>query len=144
MTARFESPYFSAGTCCRWLRGNHHGHSTVSDGNAEPMEEVAAYETAGYDYLALSEHDTFLDPDQLQPLTAMCILPAVEVTSCYGQTLMFLGADRALQRVVGPGQSPRRIAQGNGDDSRQCRHARDRAKTKQHNIGKPSNWLRNR
>jgi len=98
MTERFESPYFSPGTCCRWLRGNHHGHSTVSDGNAEPMEEVAAYETAGYDYLALSEHDTFLDPDQLQPLTALCILPAVEVTSCYGQTLMFLGADRALPR----------------------------------------------
>ena len=96
MPARFESTYYQPDTLSRWLRGNHHGHSTVSDGNAEPMEEVAAYEGAGYDYLALSEHDTFLDPSQLQPHTAMCILPAVEVTSCYGQTLMFLGADRAL------------------------------------------------
>ena len=91
-------PYFSPATCCRWLRGNHHGHSTVSDGKAEPMEEVAAYETAGYDYFALSEHDTFLNPDQLQSRTAMCVLAAVEVTSCYGQTLMFLGADEALPR----------------------------------------------
>jgi len=98
MTARFESPYFPSGTSCRWLRGNHHGHSTVSDGKAEPMEEVAAYETAGYDYFALSEHDTFLNPDQLQSRTAMCVLAAVEVTSCYGQTLMFLGADQALPR----------------------------------------------
>ena len=96
MAARLESPYLAPGTACRWLRGNHHGHSTLSDGTCEPRVETAEYEAAGYHYLALSEHDYFLDPAQLQPHTSLCILPAVEVTSRFGQTLMFLGANRAL------------------------------------------------
>ena len=92
----FTSPYLDLDTPCRWLRGNHHGHSTVSDGHDEPLEIVRAYEAEGYQYLALSEHDRLLEASRLQPYTSMCIVQAVEVTSCFGQTLMYLGADRAL------------------------------------------------
>ena len=60
------------------------------------MEIVRAYEDKGYHYFALSEHDRLLKPEQLQPLTALCILPAIEVTSRFGQTLLYLGADREL------------------------------------------------
>ncbi|MCC7263546.1 MAG: CehA/McbA family metallohydrolase [Candidatus Latescibacteria bacterium] len=92
----FTSTYLHLDAPCRWLRGNHHGHSTVSDGSLAPLDLVRAYEAAGYQYLALSEHDCLLDTAPLQPATAMCLLPAVEVTSCFNQTLMHLGADRAL------------------------------------------------
>lgn len=47
----------------------------------EPLAVMRAYEAAGYDYFALSEHDYLLPPAELQPHTTMCILPAVEVTS---------------------------------------------------------------
>ena len=94
--ARFTSPYLDPDEPCRWLRGNQHGHSTVSDGQDDPLTIVRAYETRGYDWLALSEHNRLLDPAELQPHTTMCIVPAVEVTACSQQTLMFLSADRAL------------------------------------------------
>ena len=93
---KFASTYFGLHTPSRWLRGNHHGHSTVSDGISEPLEIVAAYEAAGYHYLALSEHDCLLKPEAVQPHTAMTLLPAVEVTSRDNQTLMHLGADQTL------------------------------------------------
>lgn len=92
----FFSTYLPFATPCRWLRGNHHGHSTRSDGVDEPLAIVGAYEAAGYDYFALSEHDYLLPPVELQPHTTMCLLPAVEVTSCFNQTLLYLGADRVL------------------------------------------------
>ena len=91
----FSTPYLPLGRSCRWLRGNHHGHSTVSDGANDPLTNVRVYEAAGYDYLALSEHDTLLDTAELQTHTTMCLLPAVEVTSTSGQTLMVLGSTDA-------------------------------------------------
>ena len=95
-TPAFTSPYLELDTPHGWLRGNHHGHSTVSDGRDEPLTIVRAYEAEGYQYLALSEHDCLLDTSQLQPHTSMCLVPAVEVTSRFGQTLLYLGAERAL------------------------------------------------
>lgn len=76
----------------RWLRGNHHNHSTVSDGEDDPLTNVRVYEEAGYDYLAFSEHDTLLNPGDLLSRTTMFLLPAVEVTTVRGQTMMVLGA----------------------------------------------------
>ena len=93
---RFVSPYLPLGTPQRWLRGNHHGHSLRSDGQDTPEANIAAYEAAGYDYIALSEHDLFCDPAEHQPDTTMLLLPAVEITSDLGQTLMYLGADGDL------------------------------------------------
>ncbi len=92
---RFVSPYLAGDIECRWLRGNHHGHSTLSDGSETPAALIAAYESAGYQYLALSEHDLFVDPADYAEVT-LCLIPAVEVTSDRGQTLMHLGARGAL------------------------------------------------
>lgn len=94
--SHFLSTYLPLTTSYHWLRGNHHGHSTRSDGTDEPLAVMRAYEAAGYDYFALSEHDYLLPPTELQPHTTMCILPAVEVTSCFDQTLLYLGAERSL------------------------------------------------
>jgi hypothetical protein len=92
----FQSTYFADNTPCRWLRGNHHGHSTASDGQDEPAAIIASYEDAGYSYLALSEHDFLLPVDDLQPDTRMTLIPAVEVTSAQIQTLLHLNADQTL------------------------------------------------
>jgi hypothetical protein len=93
---RFHSPYLEGAEPSRWLRGNHHGHSTLSDGTETPEQLLAAYEEAGYDYLALSEHDRFADPGDYAGSTSMCLLPAVEVSSVDGQTLMHLGPPQPL------------------------------------------------
>ena len=96
MAVTFASPYLPVDVACRWLRGNHHGHSTLSDGTQTPAALLRAYEEAGYHYLALSEHDLFADPGDYVGQTDLVLLPAVEVTSVDGQTLMHLGASEAL------------------------------------------------
>jgi hypothetical protein len=40
----------------RWYRGNLHTHSDRSDGVASPDEVLAAYRSAGYDFLVLTDH----------------------------------------------------------------------------------------
>jgi predicted metal-dependent phosphoesterase TrpH len=39
------------------LRGNLHAHTTFSDGVRSPAALVAEYETRGYDFLAITDHD---------------------------------------------------------------------------------------
>ena len=95
----FESTYLEEGVPARWLRGNHHGHSDQSDGADDPIAILKAYEKAGYDYLALSEHDRLLSPAYLQSHTSLCILPAIEVTSRFNQTLLCLGVDGSLPKA---------------------------------------------
>jgi hypothetical protein len=92
----FTSPYLPLDADTLWLKGNHHGHSILSDGIDTPEDSIAAYEAAGYDYFALSEHDRFCDPATYQGRTRMLLLPAVEVTSDIDQTLMYLGAGADL------------------------------------------------
>jgi hypothetical protein len=45
---------YQAGT--REYKGNLHMHTTGSDGNKSPMEAVLAYEVAGSDFLAITDH----------------------------------------------------------------------------------------
>ncbi|MGH2615217.1 MAG: CehA/McbA family metallohydrolase [Thermomicrobiales bacterium] len=48
-----ETPFSRPG---RFWRGNLHTHSTLSDGRRSPEEVCRFYETAGYDFLALTDH----------------------------------------------------------------------------------------
>jgi predicted metal-dependent phosphoesterase TrpH len=57
VTHIFVSPYLPLDKPVSWLKGNHHGHSMLSDGADTPEENLRAYEAAGYAYFALSEHD---------------------------------------------------------------------------------------
>lgn len=97
-----SNPYPSAG---RWLRGNLHAHTTNSDGVRPPEQVVADYRARGYDFLALSDHDTFTDPDALGGDDALTLVPAVEC-SANGPHLLHLGApgpvdpDRDRQAVI--------------------------------------------
>jgi hypothetical protein len=91
MTLSFAGPYLPLDQDHVWLRGNHHGHSTRSDGTCPPEDEIRAYSDAGYSYMALSEHDLFIPPEAYAGIARIILLPAVEVTSSAGQTLMMLG-----------------------------------------------------
>ena len=39
------------------LRGNLHAHTTFSDGVRSPAALVAEYESRGYDFLAITDHE---------------------------------------------------------------------------------------
>jgi hypothetical protein len=77
------NPYGDGGV---WLRGNLHAHSTESDGARDPELVVEDYAARGYDFLALSDHDTFTDPAALDS-SGLLLLPAVEVSSNGPHTL---------------------------------------------------------
>ena len=53
----------------RWRRGMLHMHTLWSDGRALPEQAVAAYKAAGYDFIAISDHNRFQDdPDRWVPV----------------------------------------------------------------------------
>ncbi|HEU4369248.1 MAG TPA: PHP-associated domain-containing protein [Methylomirabilota bacterium] len=53
------------------LRGNLHAHTTFSDGVRSPAALVAEYESRGYDFLAITDHDdhaNWVEPGYRQAL----------------------------------------------------------------------------
>lgn len=87
-----RSPYEDSGT---WLRGNVHAHTTESDGTRPPKDVIDDYAARGYDFLAISDHDTLVDPDEYRPQTGMVLVPAVEVSSG-GPHLQHVGASTVV------------------------------------------------
>src|SRR3712207_3784945 len=74
-----DNPYLR-GDGFTWLRGNLHAHTTFTDGKQTPEEVIAAYESLGYDFLAISDHDLLVPPQDYQAQTKMVLVPADEVT----------------------------------------------------------------
>jgi hypothetical protein len=97
-----DNPYPSEGS---WLRGNLHGHSTFSDGSEAFEDVLADYERRGYDFLAMTDHDIFIDPDEYRAKTSLTLIPAVEVSRNGPHILQidakeFIEPDRDRQKVV--------------------------------------------
>jgi hypothetical protein len=66
----------------RWFRGNLHTHTTNSDGDSAPEVVVAWYRDAGYDFLAVTDHDVLTDPDGLRDAAGpMTLIRGEEVSS---------------------------------------------------------------
>ncbi|GKX27715.1 phosphotransferase [Vallitalea longa] len=63
-----EKPFF---------KGNLHTHTTVSDGAFSPQETAKLYKDAGYDFLALTDHDIYGKYDELNS-EDFIVLPAME------------------------------------------------------------------
>lgn len=82
------------GASGQWYLGNLHCHSTHSDGTLAPLDVARLYADAGYDFLAITDHDvlTLLDD---APLT---LLPGVEV-SASGPHLLAIGVPKAYDPV---------------------------------------------
>ncbi len=60
----------------RWLLADLHVHTTNSDGVLAPQDAVAKYENAGYDVLAITDHDVFTRVTS----SKLLIIPALEWT----------------------------------------------------------------
>lgn len=89
----FTSPYSADG---EWLRGNLHTHTTNSDGTRPPEQVIADYESRGYGFLALSDHDCLTDPEPYRSGTSLVLLPAVEV-SARGPHMLHIGATERVE-----------------------------------------------
>ena len=60
-----------------WLKGNTHSHSTVSDGQFTPKALAEQYESRGYDFLSMTDHNLFVFHDEL-PKDRLLFLTGVE------------------------------------------------------------------
>ncbi len=52
-----------------WYRGNTHSHTSESDGDSPPEQVTRWYRDHDYNFLVLSDHNVFTDPDHLSHLT---------------------------------------------------------------------------
>lgn len=76
---KLVSPYLNSDF--DWVKGNLHTHTTFSDGTRSPEAVIADYQQRGYDFLAISDHDTYVAPEDYQSATSLVLLPGVEVTA---------------------------------------------------------------
>lgn len=78
----FEVPDWTG----RWYQGNTHAHTTESDGDSSPEYVASWYRDHGYDFLVLSDHNVFTDPQTLSHLvdSTFLLIPGEEVTSGFG------------------------------------------------------------
>jgi hypothetical protein len=106
--AELVTPYAGGET---WLRGNLHAHSTNSDGVRGPDRVVEDYAARGYDFLAVSDHDTLTDSTEYRSRRGPVVLPAVEV-SANGPHLLHVGASDA----VTPDPDRQSVVDAVGDD----------------------------
>lgn len=66
----------------RWLKGNLHTHTSMSDGDSPPAEVTGWYRDAGYDFLAITDHNVHVDPAGLAAEAGpMLLIGGEEVTS---------------------------------------------------------------
>ena len=81
-----------------WFRGNLHTHTTNSDGDSSPEAVTAWYRDAGYDFLALTDHDVLTHPDGLRDVAGpMLLIRGEEVTSGHAHVNGF-----GIPRTIAP------------------------------------------
>lgn len=74
-----HSSFFSESNCV-WLKGNVHCHTTNSDGHLSPEEVIRAYRNHGFDWLIITDHNTYTDVSQYsQP--DFLLMNGIELTS---------------------------------------------------------------
>jgi hypothetical protein len=100
----------------RWLRANLHTHTTNSDGDSPPADVVAWYRDAGYDVLALTDHDFLTDPADLADIAGPMLLVRGEELTSGDVHVNGLGVSRTLAPTLG-GDVRTRL-QGNVDSVR--------------------------
>ena len=63
----------------RWFKGNIHMHTTVSDGAKDPTVAARAYADAGYDFIALTDHNVASDQASMGIRWPLLVLDGVEI-----------------------------------------------------------------
>lgn len=85
------------------MKGNLHSHTTRTDGTCPPQRQIDDYRKAGYDFLAITDHNV-IDSHQLSPGPDFCLLPGWERDIPYSPTkclhLVGLAPQDARQQPV--------------------------------------------
>lgn len=102
-----------------WYRGNLHSHTINSDGDSPPYDVMAWYKRNGYQFLALTDHNTFTDPAlyDTNPRDNFLLIGAEEITNDQTVHVNALG----INRVIPPqkGADPTAILQASIDAVRE-------------------------
>src|SRR2546428_702380 len=80
-----------------WLRGNLHAHTTFSDGVKDPAQLIAAYEALGYDFLAITDHENWIDEGYWRALPRL----SAKLLLFHGVELNWPRFDQHIGKVVG-------------------------------------------
>ena len=83
------------------LRGNLHAHTTFSDGHRPPRELLAEYESRGYDFLAVTDHEDKVPSGywkMLETLTSPMLL-------FHGIELNYWDYDQHIGKVIGDSET---------------------------------------
>ena len=70
-----------------FYKGNTHAHSTQSDGRLSPEAVFATYRSAGYDFLALTDHWHLTDEQEYR---GMLVIPGVEYDFAFSTQVLHL------------------------------------------------------
>ncbi|MBN1589123.1 MAG: CehA/McbA family metallohydrolase [Pirellulales bacterium] len=73
-----------------WWKGNTHTHSNLSDGDSPPAAVAARYDSLGYDFLVLTDHNVLSDFAQYSAPGFLCI-DGEEITSSSAMHVNGLG-----------------------------------------------------
>ncbi len=87
-----------------WLRGNLHAHTTFSDGVKDPAHLIAEYEALGYDFLAITDHENWIDDSYWRALPKL----SSRLLLFHGVELNWPRFEQHIGRVVGDRERNRR------------------------------------
>jgi hypothetical protein len=92
-----EHPYIDL-TGGKWLKGNLHTHTTVSDGQRTHQEVIDEYASRGYDFLMISDHDVYTSTEELEAFDnqGLILLPGNEI-SVGGPHMLHVGATEFVE-----------------------------------------------
>jgi len=63
-----------------WYKGNLHSHTRLSDGNVSVEELADGYRDFGYDFLAITDHNTIAEiPEKYNDMDDFIVIPGAEV-----------------------------------------------------------------
>ena len=97
------APAQNAESGTRWYRGNLHTHTINSDGDSPPYEVMAWYKRHGYQFLALTDHNTFTDPAPFDtnPSDNFLLIGGEEITNEKIVHVNAIGISRAIPAQKG-------------------------------------------
>ena len=87
----------------RWYRGNLHTHTINSDGDSPPYDVVAWYKRNGYQFLVLTDHNTFTDPAPFDtnPNDNFLLIGGEEITNAKTVHVNAIGTARVIPAQQG-------------------------------------------
>lgn len=102
----------------RFLRGNIHTHTTVSDGASTPEQAILWYATHGYQFLALTDHNFLSHPERYTALQepGFVLLPGEEVTMTGNGRQVHVNALCTTTRIPGGAYPTASLALANAID----------------------------